>query len=197
MLRSLRILVRESFDEWVGKKEISSQPYQTHLPTLLKLAQTLRPRRIAEFGMGWHSTGVFLNRQLFPTVERLVSFEDDPAWFNAIKAKHGHDTRFDSRLVSPPMWKTALHLHAEDFDLVFVDDSRTEVERSKTLLALRLSSGITKGPAVVVHDAELPRLRAATLLFPAREYVTELTPQTVILCARHRPPKSDATSACR
>ena len=178
-------IVRQSFDRWVGVKERCEQSYQTHLPVLLNLAQTLKPRKIVEFGMGHYSTSVFLNRDVFPAVEQLISFEDDREWFNAMNEKHGHDARFHARLVSPPMWRTAIQLKAEEWDLIFVDDSRTEIERAKTLLALRLTRGITKRPAVVIHDVELPRIRAASLIFPHRQYASELNPQTGILCLKH------------
>jgi predicted O-methyltransferase YrrM len=173
--------IKERFNRWIGLAKRSDQPYKSHMPVLIGLAESLKPRRVAEFGMGDCSTSLFLNRDLFPTVERLTSFENDREWFLAIKNKHLNDSRFDPHLVPPMMWKTAMTLRADEFDLIFVDDSN-QLGRVKTLLALRLATQVTRGPVIVVHDVELPRLRAATLVFPRRKYFSELSPQTAVLC---------------
>jgi predicted O-methyltransferase YrrM len=181
---SLWRLAMRHYNDWIGLAEISEQPYRTHVPVLLQLAQSLRPRRIAEFGMGHFSTSIFLDRMLFPSVEQLSSFEDDPEWFSTIEHKHSRDARFDAHLVLTPMWKAAMRLRALDYDLVLVDDSKRAGDRVRTLLALRLAKGVTKGPVVVVHDVDQPRYRAATLLFPNRAYYNELSPQTGVLCRK-------------
>jgi predicted O-methyltransferase YrrM len=181
---SLRRLARRYYNDWIGLAEISEQPYSTHVPVLLQLAQSLKPRRIAEFGMGHFSTSIFLDRMLFPSVEQLTSFEDDPEWFSTIEHKHSRDARFDAHLVLTPMWKAARRLRASDYDLVLVDDSKRAGDRVRTLLALRLARGVTKGPVVVVHDVDQPRYRAATFLFPDRSYCNELSPQTGVLCQK-------------
>ncbi|HLY41332.1 MAG TPA: hypothetical protein VKR52_08960 [Terracidiphilus sp.] len=151
---------------------------------LIQLAQSLKPRRVAEFGMGYFSTSVFLDRTLFPSLEHLTSFEDDPEWFSVVTQKHAQDPRFEANLVSTPMWKISIKLRASDYDLVFIDDSKQSRDRLKTILALRLARGITKGPVVVVHDVEQPRYRIATMLFPNRKYFHELCPQTGVLCRK-------------
>ena len=177
----VRAFARGRYDKRIRLAKRSDQPYQSHLPALIELASLLKPRIIAEFGMGDFSTDVFLDRKLFPTVERLSSFENDKEWFVKIQQKHRADLRFDPHLVPSPMWKTAMRLHADDFDLIFVDDSN-QMGRIKTILALRLARGITRGPVVVVHDVELPSLRVATLVFPYRKYFFDLSPQTAVLC---------------
>jgi predicted O-methyltransferase YrrM len=178
----LRSLVRGRYDKWIGLTKPSDQPYQSHVPVLTELAGLLKPRRVAEFGMGNYSTSVFLDRNLFPSVERLSSFENDREWFANIQQKHHNDSRFDPHFVTSPMWKAAITLRADEFDLVFVDDSSRANERVKTILALRLARGITCGPLVVVHDVDQPRYRAATLLFPKRRYFRASSPQTGALC---------------
>jgi len=183
---NLRRLAKTGFNRWIGLVEVSAEPYRTHVPVLIQLAQLLKPRRIAEFGMGHFSTSIFLDRVCFPLVERLTSFEDDSEWFAVIAKKHSQDLRFEPNLVPGPMWKTAVKLRASDYDLVLVDDSKTECDRAKTLLALRVAQRITKGPVVVVHDAELPRVRVATLVFPNRMYFYDLCPQTGVLCWKRR-----------
>jgi predicted O-methyltransferase YrrM len=182
----LRSVARNYYNDWIGLAEASEQPYKTHVPVLLQLAQSFKPRRIAEFGMGHFSTSIFLDRTLFPFVDQLTSFEDDPEWFSTIEHKHSRDTRFDARLVTTPMWKAAMRLHASDYDLILVDDSKRASERVRTLLALRLAKGVTKGPVVVVHDVDQLRYRAATFVFPNRTYFHELAPQTGVLCWKRR-----------
>ena len=182
----LRKLPRRYWNKSIGLVADSVEPYGSHVPVLIELAQSLKPHRIAEFGMGRFSTGVFLDRSLFPFVERLTSFEDDPEWFSVITQEHPPNSGFEANLVSPPMWKTAIKLRASDYDLIFVDDSKSDRERARTLLALRLAKGITKRPVVVVHDMESPYLRAVSLLFPDRSYCRHLCPQTGVLCWKPR-----------
>jgi hypothetical protein len=184
---NVRRLAKEYFNRSIGLVGISEEPYKSHVPILIQLGQSLKVRRIAEFGMGHFSTSIFLDRSLFPLVEELKSFDDDPEWFSVIANKHAADSRFNASLVPPPMWKTALKLRAFNYDLVFVDDSRSGGERAKSLLALRMSRGITKGPVVVVHDVELPVLRAATWAFPNRKYFRDFCPQTGALCWKSQP----------
>jgi predicted O-methyltransferase YrrM len=172
------------YNRWIGLVRASEEPFKTHVPVLIQLAQSLKPRNVVEFGMGYFSTSVFLDRTLFPSVERLTSFEDDPQWFSMIAKKHSPDPRFEPHLVSTPMWKVSRKLRASDYDLVFVDDSKQSRDRVRTILALRLARGITKGPVVVVHDVEQPRYRAATMVFPNRKYFHELCPQTGVLCRK-------------
>jgi predicted O-methyltransferase YrrM len=183
---SLRKLAWEYYYKSIGLVEAFEEPYRSHVPVLIQLAQSLKPRRIAEFGMGRYSTSVFLDRTVFPFVEKVTSFEDDSEWFSIITQEHPPNSRFEANLVSSPMWKTALRLRACDYDLIFVDDSKNDRDRARTLLALRLAKGITKGPVVVVHDVELPRLRAMTLLFPSRTYFRHFRPQTGVLCWKPR-----------
>jgi predicted O-methyltransferase YrrM len=184
---NLRKLAKDYYDKSIGLVGSSEEPYGSHVSVLVQIAQSLRPHRIAEFGMGRFSTSVFLDRTVFPFVEKLTSFEDDPEWFSVITREHPPNSQFEANLVSSPMWKTALRLRASDYDLIFVDDSKNQRDRSKTLLALRLAKGITKGPVVVVHDVELPRLRAMTMLFPRRRYFRSLRPQTGVLCWKPHP----------
>jgi hypothetical protein len=179
-VRLIRVF-RGRYNKWVGVVKRSDQPYQSHVPVLLAIARVLKPRSVAELGMGDYSTTLFLDRNLFPTVERLSSFEDDEEWFAKIEQKFRDDTRFEPHLVPSPMWKTALKLPAKQFDLIFIDDS-DEIGRMKTILALRLTKGITRGPVTLVHDVELPLLRLATLAFPKRKYFRGLSPQTGALC---------------
>ncbi len=184
---SLKKRAKGFYNKLIGLEESSEEPYRSHIPVLMQLSQSLKPRRIAEFGMGHFSTSVFLDRARFPFVEKLTSFEDDPEWFSIITKEHPPNPGFEANLVSSPMWKAAIKLCASDYDLIFVDDSKNVRDRAKTLLALRRAKGITKGPLVVVHDVELWQLRAITFLFPGRKYFRELCPQTGVLCWKPLP----------
>jgi hypothetical protein len=44
--------IGERYNQWIGPAKRSDQPYQSHMPAWMEIAALLKPRRVAEFGMG-------------------------------------------------------------------------------------------------------------------------------------------------
>lgn len=106
------------------------RPYESHLPILKALAETLDLKRVIEFGAGDHSTPFFLDLDL----DRFVSIESDPEWVNP-------------RAETRSEWTEAL-----DFDLVLIDDGLNAAERMATIDSVL---GQEDHPLTVIHDAEV------------------------------------------
>ena len=72
---SLRTRARDRYSQWIGLVGASEEPGHTHVP--IQVAGSLQC--IGEgTGMAHFSRSLSLDRLLFPSVERLTSFEDDP-----------------------------------------------------------------------------------------------------------------------
>lgn len=147
-------------------------PFATHLPILVALAKMCNVRRVLELGSGTFSTPLYLNRGVFPDLEMLVSYEDDPEWLDVVMDAVGKDVRLDLRMVEAV--RNAIPDDLSRFDLIFVDDSRTTAERSTTIanIAQACPSGL-----VVIHDFEQRRYRIAARGFTHRFVFSTFTPQ--------------------
>jgi DNA-binding NarL/FixJ family response regulator len=123
-----------------------------------------------EFGAGWHSTPMFLNRSNYPALERLVSIEADPAWRAALDAVHGSNKRWHC----VERWDGST-----DYDLIFIDDGLIEAERVKTIRAV---AALKPTCPVVIHDFERTAYRIAADGMHAYTFVSdEHTPHTAVL----------------
>jgi len=144
----------------------AASPYSTHLPVLVGLATELPVRNVLEFGAGRFSTLTFLDRSAFPDVERVDSFDTDPAWRDEVLALANHDSRLTITLVDGPMHQAAASLPFEEYDLVLVDDSADEASRTATIgTVARCRSNRN---VIVVHDYEMERYRQASSIIPNR-----------------------------
>ncbi|MEI2777015.1 MAG: hypothetical protein V9G19_13805 [Tetrasphaera sp.] len=173
--RSLFITTRSTaYRTLKGIRHRHADPFATHLPVLMAVAAAQPVRDILELGSGVLSTPAFLDRSFFPDVERLVSHEDDPAWFTDVKSAVGGDPRCELVLLGKVRDSVPDDLSA--FDLVFIDDSQRVTERSQTIrsVASRRPRGI-----VVIHDFEQRFYgRAARGAFDHVRRVKTFTPQT-------------------
>jgi hypothetical protein len=151
-----------------------ANPFPTHLPVLLALARWLPVRQVLEFGCGDFSTMTFLNRRLFPSVERVVSVENDPVWAEKILAKAAGDPRLDLRVISGPVAASVGTIELDEFDLIFVDDSVVEVERARTIAAVAAAKSAR--PVVAIHDFEDVRYQRAAREFRNCFRVTGISP---------------------
>ena len=154
-----------------------SVPYATHLPVLAALSAVVRPKVIVEFGSGTYSTLAFLDRAIFPTVESLVSLEDDSAWYEKMKQFVSADSRASLRLVASPVASQVRSIVWSAVDLIFVDDSE---ERGRAMTLKELSKHVS-GTPVVLHDYNSLRLRWATRPFERRYCFNIWNPQTGVL----------------
>ena len=147
----------------------------THAPVLRHLARHLRIRRVTEFGSGDYSTPIFLDREAFPDLEALVSWDSDAEWLARVRERCGGDPRLTLKLAPERefVWEPA--------DLFFMD-SATAPGRV-ALLALAPPDAL-----VVLHDAELECYADAQAAFAHRLVFTGLTPHTAVLSRSPLPP---------
>ena len=171
----LRSLARSLYERSIDLKPRGDLPYATHLPVLALAIALWRPARIVEFGTGGFSTHAFLNRDVFPWVESLVSFEDNRAWFDITEGTLGADPRFSVRYVEGPIKNAATRENLADADLIFLDDSALGAERAQTIRAVAATCGTR--PLVVIHDYEVMPIRAAARAFNLRVGVAAWNPQ--------------------
>ncbi|HEV2210809.1 MAG TPA: hypothetical protein VG167_18705 [Verrucomicrobiae bacterium] len=156
-----------------------AKPYTTHLPVLLEVA-TQRPiLRVLEVGCGEFSTLAFLDRSCFADLEQIVSLENDPRWAERVKELARGDPRLNLRTVSGLMAKALAAENPEDYDLIFLDDSRCVEDRCQTIATL--ASMRPQQPVVVIHDFEIVDYRLAALPFRRSFRVTGLNPHVGVL----------------
>lgn len=126
-----------------------AEPYATHLPVLMALGQATRVQRVLELGSGPFSTSMFLDRRAFPDLISLTSFEDDAVWEAKIRESTASDPRFDLHMVAEV--RHAVPTDLDQYDLIFIDDSRTVAERSVTINAVLSQRPDT---IIAIHDFE-------------------------------------------
>jgi hypothetical protein len=151
--------------------------YGTHVP-VLKSIGNLFPNieRIMEYGSGQFSTLTFLNRDVFPNLEKLVSTETNSDWADEVTKLVGYEER----------WTLVPDDEADpsnEFGLIFVD-SLTEDSRNRTvdkLIALPYD-GI-----VVFHDSQNPCYEHHLAKFQYRYRFTQHFPNTDILSISYIP----------
>ena len=149
-----------------------ANPYATHLPVLSAVASVIKVRSVLELGSGPFSTSLFLDRRMFPDLEKLTSYEDDPSWAAAVTERVGTDPRLDFRVVESV--SHSVPADVGDYDLVFIDDSRLTVERTQTIESVAAMA--PKG-LVAIHDFELRSYRHAAKVFDHRRIFRTFTPQ--------------------
>lgn len=160
----------------VGRSE---QPYATHIPVLVGLSQLLPIRHVLEFGSGRDSTLLFLNPQIFPKVESLDSYENDAAWYAQVAPLIANDSRAKINFVEGEIKNAVQGINFSKYDLVFIDDSTTSLERSRTILEV-IRHSTTKN-LVTIHDFEIEDYRLAAREFKNQFTFTALNPNTGLL----------------
>lgn len=152
----------------------AKNPYLTHFPVLLAMQQWLPLRSVLEFGSGESSTKGLLNKDGFPLLVRLESYENDAAWAARVRMQLGHDERLTLNLIDGPICAAVQAMDLEAFDLVLIDDSLTLEERSSTIRAVAAKR--PQRPVVVIHDFEQIAYREAAKPFRNRYRVTGQNP---------------------
>lgn len=150
-----------------------STNYNTHLPVLYGLGAALSARQVVELGSGIYSTSTFLNREVYPDVDRVLSIEDSPQWARAI-----HEACPDTRLIITHVPRGPGHLlpYVEDMrtaDLLFIDDTGRR-QRTETI---QFVSELRVPGVVVIHDFRHTEYVAAA----AFSYV-QITPFDTAIC---------------
>jgi predicted O-methyltransferase YrrM len=151
----------------------------THLPVLVGLGRLFPVRTVLEFGAGNFSTLAFLDRGLFPAVERVLSFETDPDWKRRVEAHAGGDERLTVALIGEDVPRTAAECDFSAFDLVFVDNGPSAAIREQTIKEVVAHANEWK--LVVVHDFEHLSYQRATKAARHRFCFDSYCPHTGVL----------------
>lgn len=155
--------------------DFMDDPYASHLPLLSELGCVGHGiSTILELGPGLHSTPLFLNKEFYPHVTRLVSVEHNPDWAQIVIDKCPDD-RLKMVITTEPIEAYLETLDLGIFDLIFVDNSDTCVNRVATIeyLGERVTSSL-----VVIHDFQAEFYQDAAHNFPHRIVDTRHGPHT-------------------
>ena len=126
-------------------------PASTHLPVLLGISRLFRIERVLEFGAGKFSTLTFLNRDIFPHVQSVRSFETSEEWKLRIESLAEGDPRLAIELIDENVPGIAARCDYGKYDLVFVDNGPNRAETIKEVVAHEAAWNL-----VMVHDYENP-----------------------------------------
>jgi len=130
-------------------------------------------------GCGPFSTPTFLNREAFADLERLDSYETDHSWFDKSVSAFAKDRRYRPHFVTGAMSGSLHETEFWQFDLIFVDDSTSAVERAETIQ--QLVNRPLSGQLIVIHDFEIRNYRDAASTFEHRQIFRAFTPQTGVV----------------
>jgi hypothetical protein len=172
--------------QWNGPSTIPVQEawpdYGSHVPALVSLANAFRIEYVVEYGSGRYSTPTFLNKNLFPDVVKVDSYEDDSTW-GVDTVRRNPDDRLSMHLGSLASMTKSLHM---DADLVMVDTSEDNSEDPArwfdTRIALIEAYKDFQG-LLVVHDSNFRQIRPTLEKLPFKfraEYVPEVLSSTGI-----------------
>lgn len=153
--------------------------YATHVPILIGLARMREIRNVLEFGCGYYSTFTFLNRSVFPHLERLQSVENDAAWAETIR-ESAKDERWTLKLVNGEIVNAVSSLDLETFDLILIDDSKNSEQRSATIRSV--ASKQPQRPWIVIHDFEVGEYKKAAARFKQKHAFSAYNPATGLVC---------------
>lgn len=178
-LRLVRGKLRQARNMVVRPPERAENPYATHLPVLIGLARLLKVRKVIEFGCGQYSTLTFLDRQAFPDLAHLDSFEHDMDWITQLSAQVKDDPRVRFNHVRDSISAVVPRVDFKDYDLIFIDDSLSAAERAETIVAV--SSNCRPSNCAVIHDYEVEDYRRASRAFRHRFAFTAFNPNTGVV----------------
>ena len=156
--------------------ERAENPFATHIPVIIGLSQIFTIRNVLELGCGEYSTMTFLNKSVFPDLEKLDSFETDSEWFDKISTMSYKDSRLDLRLVREPLNQSLENVRWNQYDLIFVDDSTNATARSATIE--KVVQNCSPRSLILVHDYEVHEYQIAAKYIPFKFVFTALNPNT-------------------
>jgi predicted O-methyltransferase YrrM len=132
-----------------------------------------------ELGCGDFSTATLLNREVFSDLVQLHSYETDPAWLEKTASVFHGDDRFQLQLIPGSMSSALRETKVETFDMIFVDNSTSAVERAETIRHLVTRS--VPNQLIVIHDFEVKDYRDAASTFEHKQIFRAFTPQTAVV----------------
>jgi hypothetical protein len=154
-------------------------PFSTHIPILVGISSFFKIKNVLEIGSGDYSTGLLLNKEIFPDLELLDSYEEDIFWGEKIKSNYAYDKRLDLHCVPYPMSDNIKNLDLKKYDLVFIDDSKNATDRSMTIT--EVSKIAHENNLIVIHDFENEYYRTAARKIKNHFTFSLFTPCTGVL----------------
>jgi len=112
-------------------------------------------------------------------MEQLHSYETDSLWFDKSVAAFANDRRCRPHFVKGAMSDSLHETELGQFDLIFVDDSTSSVERAETIR--QLANRPSSKQLVVIHDFEISDYRNAASTFEHKQIFSAFTPQTGVV----------------
>ena len=112
-------------------------------------------------------------------MEQLHSYESDSSWFDKSVTAFANDRRYRPHFVKGAMSGSLHETELGKFDLIFVDDSQSAVEREETIW--QLANRPLSGQLIVIHDFEISNYRNASSTFEHRQIFPAFTPQTGVV----------------
>ena len=158
----------------------AANDYSTHVPVLIGLSRLRRIRSVLEFGCGYYSTLTFLNRAVFPRLERLHSIENDKSWSERVAELAKRDARWTIDMIDGDIAGCISNLDLEGFDLILIDDSKTSAERAATIRAI--ANRQPQHPWIVIHDFDVEEYRNAARGFQQQHSFRAYNPHTGLAC---------------
>ena len=170
--------LRRQYKKWrLGPR--SSNDHATHIPVLVALGLLTEVRSVLEFGSGTFSTLTFLNREAFPNLETIRSFENDAEWYAKVKEQTDHDPRITLNYVDGPLSTLVPTLDLSAYDLIFIDDATKATLRAETIRAVVAHCNARN--MIVVHDFEVGTYQRAAEAAAQRFRMTAFNPNTGVL----------------
>lgn len=177
-------LAKRAYEHWIRLGQLASEPYATHTPVLIAVASIVRPETILEFGGGVFSTLSFGNHEIYPSVQRVISYENDRGWYLKLREAVPVGSCIDLNYVDGPMHAAVDEIDLSLASMMFIDDSPSGELRSRTVAAVARKCG--SGQVIVLHDTDLWRLRWSSRRFEHRVVIDAFNPQSSILWNGHK-----------
>lgn len=170
--------LRRRYKKWrLGPR--SANDHATHIPVLVALGLLTEVRSVLEFGSGTFSTLTFLNREAFPHLETILSFENDAAWYAKVREQVSHDPRITLTYADGPLHALVPDLDLAAYDLIFIDDATKASLRAETIQSVVAHCGPRN--VIVVHDFEVGTYQRAADAASQKFRMTAFNPNTGVL----------------
>jgi len=128
--------------------------YGSHMGALGDIGAAFDIRTVTEYGCGNFSTLTFLDRTIFPHVERVISYEHEEEWFEHFSEKCKDDSRLRMQLCHAERMPSVTW-GAEAPDLIMIDNGPDEEYETAYEIRARLFQLASSSQAIVVlHDID-------------------------------------------
>jgi hypothetical protein len=136
---------------FMGQNILIRRSAGSHIPVLKSIAKNMRIKRVFEIGMGIFSTKTFLNKDFFPDLEELFSYENSNLWIKYMNSIL-NDKRWKVKSIKDEN-EMAKDIVLQGFaDLIFVDGLHKH-----RLFALNHFKNLSD--IFVLHDCELDQFK--------------------------------------